>query len=127
MKLGILTVSPEIEIKVAVKQLRSRNENMDLQVAYVRGLIHPASGRLNDRDHQRLVREIKIWSTLDHPNILPFVGFHLSDSLDEALLITPYEPRGSVVKYVKDTQPDDLERFRLVSMLSLQETVLTAQ
>lgn len=65
--------------------------------------------------YQRLAREIRLWSTLNHRYILPFFGFHLSAGLDEAWLITPYEPSGNVNNYVRSTFVDDLERIRLVS------------
>lgn len=49
-------------------------------------------------------------------NILPFRGFHLSKTLDKAWLIAPYEPRGSIIAYVNNRQPNDIDRFRFVSM-----------
>lgn len=64
---------------------------------------------------QRLIREMKVWGKLRHPNILPFIGFFLSDDLDEALLISQYEPRGSVPRYLKENELGEVGRFQLVS------------
>lgn len=80
--------------KVAVKILRSETAAMDLRVAF------------------RLVREMKVWARLQHENILPFLGFHLNGEFDEALLISQYEPHGSVLQYLKVTKPDNAIRLR---------------
>ncbi|KAG9027057.1 hypothetical protein FRB95_008158 [Tulasnella sp. JGI-2019a] len=82
--------------KVAIKRLFS-DPGKDLRVAF------------------RLIREVKIWESLDHPNILKLLGFYLSSSLDEALIICPWEPCGSINKYIADAKPDMLERLRLLS------------
>lgn len=62
---------------------------------------------------------MKLWAKLNHPNILPFVGFHLSDELDEAMLVSRFEPRGSVVQYLKETKPNDARRLQLVCLTLL--------
>ncbi|KAG8993128.1 hypothetical protein FRB94_011041 [Tulasnella sp. JGI-2019a] len=63
----------------------------------------------------RLIREVKIWAQLDHPNILKFLGFYLSPNLDEILIISPWEPRGNINKYIMDTKPDMPKRLRMLS------------
>ncbi|KAG8992850.1 hypothetical protein FRB93_002172 [Tulasnella sp. JGI-2019a] len=82
--------------KVAVKKLFT-DPSKDLRVA------------------TRLIREVKIWAQLDHPKILKFIGFYLSPNMDEALIICPWEPRGSINKYIIDTKPDVLKRLSLLS------------
>lgn len=64
---------------------------------------------------QRLIRTVRLWSTLQHPNVLPFLGFYVSQTWDQAWLISPYQERNNVIEYIRETQPDDVERFRLVS------------
>ncbi|KAG8992853.1 hypothetical protein FRB93_002175 [Tulasnella sp. JGI-2019a] len=62
-----------------------------------------------------LIREVKIWAQLDHPNILKFLGYYLSPDLDEILIISPWEPRGNINKYIVDTRPDMPKRLNLLS------------
>ncbi|KAG8896808.1 hypothetical protein FRB99_008629, partial [Tulasnella sp. 403] len=50
-----------------------------------------------------LVRELEVWAKLDHPNVLPLVGFHLSSGLDEAWLVSPYASNGNVFEYLERT------------------------
>ncbi|KAG9011337.1 hypothetical protein FRB93_003139 [Tulasnella sp. JGI-2019a] len=82
-------------IVVAVKTLRSRCETMDLLAAF------------------RLVREMKVWAGLSHRNILPFVGFHLSQALDEAMLISQRATHGSILKYITEKKPSEPRRLHL--------------
>ena len=64
------------------------------------------------KDHRKLVkrlwRERVIWSTLDHPNILPFVGFCVADSSEVTVLtpwfVSPWMDNGTVVDYL-ETHP----------------------
>lgn len=58
---------------------------------------------------------MRIWCDLDHPNILQFIGFHLSEDLDSALLVSPWEPLGNIDQYIKAQSPDEHERLDLVS------------
>ncbi|KAG8891423.1 hypothetical protein FRB99_003601, partial [Tulasnella sp. 403] len=60
-----------------------------------------------------LVRELTVQATLDHPNILPLLGFHLSTGLDEAWLISPYEPNGNVYDYLERVNPPLEKRLDL--------------
>jgi len=85
-------------VPVAVKRLRS-DPTRDLQTA------------------TRLVREIAIWRTLDHPHILPLVGFHLQSPYDDARLVCPYEPHGSVEQYLKEHNVSTSERLQMVSQV----------
>ncbi|KAG8984000.1 hypothetical protein FRB93_006839 [Tulasnella sp. JGI-2019a] len=79
---------------VAVKRLRS-DETQDIRVA------------------KRLIREMKAWSKLRHPNILPLIGFYLSVNLDLALVVCPIQPNGNVRDYLQRVNPSILERLRL--------------
>ncbi|KAG9013227.1 hypothetical protein FRB94_003297 [Tulasnella sp. JGI-2019a] len=82
-------------IRVAVKIMRSHATN-DLQVAY------------------RLLREISVWADLRHQNILPITGFYLSPGFDEAFLLCPLEPHGSVEHHLQTHTIDILGRMELV-------------
>ncbi|KAG9037441.1 hypothetical protein FRB95_005731 [Tulasnella sp. JGI-2019a] len=91
----LFVASAQQTIRVAVKILRSHAAE-DLRVAY------------------RLLREISVWADLRHRNILPLIGFFLSPQLDEALIFCPFEPHGSVERYLH-THPIDISgRMELV-------------
>ncbi|KAG8871405.1 hypothetical protein FRB97_008720, partial [Tulasnella sp. 331] len=90
--------NPPAATKVAVKTLRS-DALRDGRVAY------------------RLLYEVKIWSTLSHPNILPLTGFYLSPSLDIAILICPYEPRGNLASFLDNNNLSDVEKMALANVL----------
>ncbi|KAG8984880.1 hypothetical protein FRB93_006177 [Tulasnella sp. JGI-2019a] len=82
--------------KVAIKRLFS-DSSRDLRVTF------------------RLVREVKIWERLDHPNILQLLGFHLSPTLDIALIVCLWEPRSSINRHIMDTKPNLLAQLHLLS------------
>ncbi|KAG9028819.1 hypothetical protein FRB95_006046 [Tulasnella sp. JGI-2019a] len=79
---------------VAVKILRS-DESRDIRVA------------------KALVREMKIWSTLSHQNVLRLIGFHLSRTLDRAIIVCPLAPNGSLQDYIGREKPSDHSRLLL--------------
>ncbi|KAG8981515.1 hypothetical protein FRB93_008571 [Tulasnella sp. JGI-2019a] len=85
--------------EVAIKRLRS-DETRDIRVA------------------KRLIREMKAWSGLEHPNILPLIGFYLSKGLDLALIVCPLQFHGNVKDYLQRVKPSILERLTLVGRLS---------
>ncbi|KAG9013184.1 hypothetical protein FRB94_003254 [Tulasnella sp. JGI-2019a] len=80
--------------QVAVKQLRS-DETQDLRVAV------------------RLTKEMKAWCQLRHNNILPLLGFYLSEKLDVALIISPYVSLGDVPNYLNGRTVDFMKRLDL--------------
>ncbi|KAG9031568.1 hypothetical protein FRB95_002562 [Tulasnella sp. JGI-2019a] len=80
--------------EVAIKRLRS-NETRDIRVA------------------KRLVQELKMWSTLKHPNILPLIGYYLSETLDIALIVCQLQPHGNIKDYLQRFKPSVLERLQL--------------
>ncbi|KAG8906621.1 hypothetical protein FRB99_006491 [Tulasnella sp. 403] len=51
-----------------------------------------------------LVQELNVWAKLNHPNILPLVGFHLNSSLEEAWLVSPYATNGNLFEYLERTR-----------------------
>ncbi|KAG8902975.1 hypothetical protein FRB99_003866, partial [Tulasnella sp. 403] len=62
-----------------------------------------------------LVRELTVHATLDHPNVLPLLGFHLSVELDQAWLISPYAPNGNIYDYLERVNPPVHERLKLAN------------
>lgn len=86
--LATLVRSSTAPVKVAVKQLRM------VQAKAIRR-----------RVALRLARELKVWASANHPNILKLVGFHLSENLGSAQLISPYMSNGSVKDYINKSQP----------------------
>ncbi|KAG9048645.1 hypothetical protein FS837_012354 [Tulasnella sp. UAMH 9824] len=87
------TPSNAISQDVAVKKLRM-GEDDDLRIAV------------------RLVREMKLWAELKHPNVVPFVGFHLGE--DVAWLISAWAPNGNVQDYLSNNEVDWPSRLRIV-------------
>lgn len=64
---------------------------------------------------QRLARELKVWGAVDHPNLLPLIGFHLSDDMATALLISPFMAHGHIQEYLEKHKPTAQKRLQLVS------------
>ncbi|KAG8891135.1 hypothetical protein FRB99_003842, partial [Tulasnella sp. 403] len=60
-----------------------------------------------------LVRELTVWSSFDHPNILPLLGFHLNDRYDEAWLVSNYMQHGNVNEYIAREKPNVGQRLKL--------------
>ena len=49
------------------------------------------------------MRETKIWSGLEHPNILPFLGIADYTGLG-ACLVSPWIPHGNCMEYLRRPQ-----------------------
>ncbi|KAG9023045.1 hypothetical protein FS837_006032, partial [Tulasnella sp. UAMH 9824] len=81
--LATLNRPSQIPIQVAVKELRSE---------------------LWKQEAFRLARELKIWAKVNHPNILPLIGYYLSESYGIARFISPLMSNGNVSQYLKRTQ-----------------------
>ncbi|KAG9001437.1 hypothetical protein FRB90_011606 [Tulasnella sp. 427] len=92
---------------VAVKQLRTAGGSVQ-----------------RTRTAVRLARELKVWAAAKHSNILPLLGFHLDVTLNNAWLISPYEPNGNIATYLARTQPDVTRRTALVPLLDNRVTGL---
>lgn len=67
--------------------------------------------------NKRLAREMTVWSSLRHGNILEFVGYHLSEDFLVAYLVSPYVKNGNVKDYLRKTQTTLEERLEVVSVL----------
>ncbi|KDQ07888.1 hypothetical protein BOTBODRAFT_591041 [Botryobasidium botryosum FD-172 SS1] len=55
--------------------------------------------RFPDAGTRRLAREMRVWSQLHHPNVLPFLGLHQSRSV--AYLVSPWMENGHVLEFVQ--------------------------
>ncbi|KAG8903765.1 hypothetical protein FRB99_002792 [Tulasnella sp. 403] len=60
-----------------------------------------------------LIRELAVWSVLSHENIIPLVGFYLSERLDQAWLVSPYMKNGNINDYLINARPDQDKRHQL--------------
>lgn len=64
---------------------------------------------------QAFARELRVWTDLDHPNVLPLVGFYLNSEEGVCWFISPFMTEGNVREYLERANPDMLARLRLVS------------
>ena len=72
---------------------------------------------------QKLLREAKVWSQLDHPNITPFYGVCFDLGLLSApCLISPYFKHGNVTKYLE--RHLNANRMQLVSIFCMEMSSL---
>ncbi|KIO21078.1 hypothetical protein M407DRAFT_42006, partial [Tulasnella calospora MUT 4182] len=60
------------------------------------------------------VRELKIWASIRHLNVLPLVGFYLSDNYEIAQLVSPFMANGNVTQYIFGTKPGREKRFGFI-------------
>lgn len=58
-----------------------------------------------------------VWSSLRHENIIGFIGYHLSENLSSAYLVSLYAVNGNVKEYLEKTQATLEERLELVGYL----------
>ncbi|KAG8957881.1 hypothetical protein FRC00_003372, partial [Tulasnella sp. 408] len=66
---------------------------------------------------ERLARELKIWASLQHPNILKLQGFYLSEDYEVATLISVHMVNGNVSLYIAQKQPDMATRLKFANVL----------
>ncbi|KIO15482.1 hypothetical protein M407DRAFT_211336, partial [Tulasnella calospora MUT 4182] len=55
---------------------------------------------------------MKLWAELKHPNVVPFIGFHLGE--DVAWLISTWASNGNVQDYLSKNEVDWPTRLRIV-------------
>ncbi|KAG8943310.1 hypothetical protein FRC04_002934 [Tulasnella sp. 424] len=81
---------------VAVKELRTENhDGVPLRTA------------------ARLAREIKVWASCNHENILEFTGYYLSKDFKKAYLVSPYMTNGNIKEYLSREAPSQEQRLEL--------------
>ncbi|KIO27685.1 hypothetical protein M407DRAFT_44104, partial [Tulasnella calospora MUT 4182] len=60
-------------------------------------------------------KEMLVWSGLeDHPGIAKFLGFHAKFEISEAWLLSPWEPYGNVMDFVRNRELEVPEKLSLV-------------
>ncbi|KIO20131.1 hypothetical protein M407DRAFT_140421 [Tulasnella calospora MUT 4182] len=91
-ELTLLDPSPTSKITVAIKDLQENRQ-----------------GVIGRRVAYRLVREMAVWSSFRHENILKFIGYHLTRDVSVAFLVSPYFANGNVRDYLRTT-PTTLEK-----------------
>lgn len=75
----------------------------------------------------RLARELKVWARLQHPHILPLLGFYLGEGFETAVLISDYMPYGDLKDFIEQHAPPWRLRLELVRDLTDGLTYLHGQ
>jgi len=73
----------------------------------------------------QLLRELMVWTYLEHPNIVPLLGLSLSHS-PYASMVSPWYEKGNVHRYL-ETFADIIgisDRLRLVILCFSQTTII---
>ncbi|KAG8955091.1 hypothetical protein FRC04_009548 [Tulasnella sp. 424] len=64
---------------------------------------------------KRLTKELNIWATIKHPNIVELIGYRLDEKYQSPLLISPLMSNGNVLNYLERFKPGMERRIALVS------------
>ena len=109
--------------RVAVKTMRIAIQDDFLKIRKVN--IHDILGYLeysSDHPSQKFCKEVILWNTLLHPNILKLAG--VQGDMDQGKLITISEwmPHGNIMEYV---QKNYVNRLELVRGFTIPATPLT--
>ncbi|KAG8929695.1 hypothetical protein FRC01_003917 [Tulasnella sp. 417] len=54
---------------------------------------------------RRLARELKVWRGLQHPHVLPLLGYYMDEEYTEAILISEYRVHGNLGDYIDQEKP----------------------
>jgi len=79
----------------------------------VKGLTFSSHAALS-RVKRRFAREILVWMQLDHPNVLPLLGFHLDFNQNFTWFVSPWRAHGSISNYITEKRPNIDEVLRLL-------------
>ncbi|KAG8956963.1 hypothetical protein FRC03_010659 [Tulasnella sp. 419] len=77
------------EVKIAIKELRIQQSTLSSSEM-------PRDERLK----KRCIREVLLWEKLEHPNIVPLLGFSM-DEQGVPALISPWYFHGNIVQYLQ--------------------------
>lgn len=62
-----------------------------------------------------LIRELRVWGGLQHPNVLYLGGFYYDvETIDCASIVTLWQENGNVLDHIRRTKPDEGGRLKLV-------------
>ncbi|KAJ7926881.1 kinase-like domain-containing protein, partial [Mycena leptocephala] len=64
--------------------------------------------------HRKFVKEVLVWRFLRHESIIPLFGVFQTASLPSLAMVSPWMPRGSVLKYIGDLSPSSTYAMNLV-------------
>ncbi len=67
---------------------------------------------------QNLGREVRLWSKLNHPNVLPLLGYCLEGPKSIPNLVSEWMKNGTVIDYMKDRPFNAFEMCIMVSAFS---------
>ncbi|KIO31637.1 hypothetical protein M407DRAFT_67694, partial [Tulasnella calospora MUT 4182] len=62
----------------------------------------------------RLARELRVWARLQHPHVLPLLGYYLDENLKIAVLISDYQTHGDLRDYIEQENPSWAMRLQLI-------------
>lgn len=98
---GRAQIEGRVEADVAVKRLRFHVKTTDCKRVRL-DYYYSQSPVLNCRTfHQLFEQEIYVWSKLNHPNVLPLLGYAFCGSTGYPLLISNWMRDGTAWSYVK--------------------------
>ena len=90
-------------VRVATRDNLPKIRKVSTEVGYPgRGLNHST---------QRFYREVALWSTLSHPNILKLVGVQVDAKKGQFIAVSEWMTHGNVIDYI---QINDANRLELV-------------
>jgi len=103
-------------VRVAIlTEAHDSGEGTEERVVAVKQIHSGGNDEERVRMAKRFTRELKVWADMpSHPNILPLIGFYLSQDLEGAWLVSGYEPLGNIEEYISIAQPDGSARLGLV-------------
>ncbi|KAG8929696.1 hypothetical protein FRC01_003918 [Tulasnella sp. 417] len=62
----------------------------------------------------RLASELKVWAVLQHPHVLPLLGYYLDQQYITAVLISEYQVHGDLKDYIDREKPTSDKRLQLL-------------
>ncbi|KAG8220420.1 kinase-like domain-containing protein [Butyriboletus roseoflavus] len=71
--------------------------------------------------NEKLLREARLWTTLDHDNIVPFLGIMTTSDMSRhsaPALVSPYYKNGSLTKYVTSNSLTLREKMNLLYQIA---------
>ncbi|KLO05367.1 kinase-like protein [Schizopora paradoxa] len=91
------------------KQVTSQGQTVQVAVKRIRFFL------LDDISFARnLHREVRLWSKLNHPNVLPLRGYFLEGKKAIPNLVSEWMERGTIIDYMKDRPFDSHEICTMV-------------
>jgi len=95
------------DIWLGILQVAGSNTLENVVIKVPRG--HSAAKAL-----KRNIRELKVWSEVKHPNIIPLLGISWDFARpDSPCLVFPYLRHGSIVKYLNENR--DVDKIALIT------------